>query len=162
MFTGLATTLGKKTGGVDLGFGWNVRDALRLDRAEMIEAFRELEPLYRIFAQTPETIASRLISMSKVAILGAGAWGTALAVTLARGAGAVTLAVRRAAHLEAMRASGENAVYLPGIKLPPTLEMTDEWAARGARRRYDRDGGAVAIRARRDRADSRMRFRPTR
>lgn len=65
--------------------------------------------------------------MSKVAILGAGAWGTALAVTLARGAGAVTLAVRRAAHLEAMRASGENAVYLPGIKLPPTLEITDDW-----------------------------------
>ncbi len=58
MFTGLATTLGKKTGGVDLGFGWNVRDALRLDRAEMIEAFRELEPLYRILAQTRETASS--------------------------------------------------------------------------------------------------------
>ncbi len=65
--------------------------------------------------------------MSKVAILGAGAWGTALAVTLARGAGAVTLAVRRAAHLEAMRASDENAVYLPGIKLPPALKLTDDW-----------------------------------
>jgi hypothetical protein len=58
MFTALATTLGKKTGWVDLGFGWNVRDALRLDRAEMIEAFRELEPLYRIFAQARETAAS--------------------------------------------------------------------------------------------------------
>jgi glycerol-3-phosphate dehydrogenase (NAD(P)+) len=65
--------------------------------------------------------------MSKVVILGAGAWGTALAITLARGAGAVTLAVRRAAHLEAMRASGENAIYLPGIKLPPTLQITDDW-----------------------------------
>jgi len=57
MFTALATTLGQKTGWVDLGFGWNVRDALRLDRAEIIEAFRELEPLYRIFAQTRETAA---------------------------------------------------------------------------------------------------------
>jgi Protein of unknown function (DUF1054) len=57
MFTALATTLGKKTGWADLGFGWNVRDALRLDRAEMIEAFRELEPLYRIFAQTGEIAA---------------------------------------------------------------------------------------------------------
>jgi Protein of unknown function (DUF1054) len=58
MFTALATTLGKKTGWADLGFGWNVRDALRLDRAEMIEAFRELEPLYRIFARSHETAAS--------------------------------------------------------------------------------------------------------
>jgi glycerol-3-phosphate dehydrogenase (NAD(P)+) len=65
--------------------------------------------------------------MSKVAILGAGAWGTALAVTIARSGGAVVLGVRRAAQLEAMRASGENAVYLPGIKLPPALELTDDW-----------------------------------
>jgi hypothetical protein len=49
LFSALAETLGKKTGSVDLGFGWNVRDSLRLDRAEMIEAFHELEPLYRIF-----------------------------------------------------------------------------------------------------------------
>ncbi len=64
--------------------------------------------------------------MSKVAILGAGAWGTALAVTIARGGG-VTLAVRRAAHLESLRAVGENPPYLPGIKFPPTLEITDDW-----------------------------------
>ena len=72
--------------------------------------------------------------MSKVAILGAGAWGTALAVTIARGGGAVVLGMRRAALLEAMRAGGENAVYLPGIKLPPTVELTDDWerAARDA------------------------------
>lgn len=65
--------------------------------------------------------------MNKVAILGAGAWGTALAVTIARSGGAVVLGVRRAAHLEAIRAGGENAVYLPGIKLPATLELTDRW-----------------------------------
>jgi glycerol-3-phosphate dehydrogenase (NAD(P)+) len=67
--------------------------------------------------------------MNKVAILGAGAWGTALAATIARGGGAVVLAVRRAAHLEAIRVSGENAAYLPGIKLPATLELTDDWDA---------------------------------
>lgn len=49
LFTSMAETLGKKTGWVDLGFGWNVRESLRLDRAEMIEAFHELEPLYRVF-----------------------------------------------------------------------------------------------------------------
>ena len=42
------TGLGKKTGGLDLGFGWSVRDALRLDRAELLDAYRELEPVYRI------------------------------------------------------------------------------------------------------------------
>jgi uncharacterized protein YktB (UPF0637 family) len=57
IFKALAATLNQKTGSVDLGFGWNVHDALRLDRAEMIEAFRELEPLYRIFAQIRETSA---------------------------------------------------------------------------------------------------------
>ena len=48
LFTALAEGLGKKTGAMDLGFGWSVRDALRLDRAELIDAYRELEPVYRI------------------------------------------------------------------------------------------------------------------
>ena len=48
LFTALAEGLGKKTGGMDLGFGWSVRDALRLDRAELLDAYRELEPVYRI------------------------------------------------------------------------------------------------------------------
>jgi uncharacterized protein YktB (UPF0637 family) len=49
LFDAMAATLGKKTGWIDLGFGWNVRDSLRLDRAEVIEAFHDLEPLYRLF-----------------------------------------------------------------------------------------------------------------
>ncbi len=48
LFKALAEGLGKKTGGMDLGFGWSVRDALRLDRAELLDAYRELEPVYRI------------------------------------------------------------------------------------------------------------------
>jgi uncharacterized protein YktB (UPF0637 family) len=48
LFMALGEGLGKKTGGMDLGFGWSVRDALRLDRAELLDAFRELEPVYRI------------------------------------------------------------------------------------------------------------------
>jgi len=48
LFAALAAGLGKKTGGLDLGFGWSVRDALRLDRAELLDAYRELEPVYRI------------------------------------------------------------------------------------------------------------------
>jgi uncharacterized protein YktB (UPF0637 family) len=44
----LAQGLAKKTGGLDLGFGWPVADALKVDRAEFVDAFRELEPLYRV------------------------------------------------------------------------------------------------------------------
>lgn len=47
-FGGLGDALAKKTGGIDIGFGWPVRDALRVDRAEVLDAFGELEPLYRL------------------------------------------------------------------------------------------------------------------
>lgn len=72
--------------------------------------------------------------MSRIAILGAGAWGTALAVTLARSGREVTLAVRRRERLEAIRAAAENAAYLPGVAIPPHLALTDNWraAANGA------------------------------
>jgi uncharacterized protein YktB (UPF0637 family) len=50
LFAALAEGLGKKTGALDLGFGWTVRDALRLDRAELLDAYRELEPVYRIIS----------------------------------------------------------------------------------------------------------------
>jgi uncharacterized protein YktB (UPF0637 family) len=48
LFADLAAALQKKTGGLDAGFGWPPRDVLRLDREELIDAYRELEPLYRI------------------------------------------------------------------------------------------------------------------
>jgi uncharacterized protein YktB (UPF0637 family) len=47
-FDALADALAKKSGGIDVGFGWPVRDALTIDRAEVLDAFRELEPLYRV------------------------------------------------------------------------------------------------------------------
>ena len=66
--------------------------------------------------------------MADVAMLGAGAFGTALAIHLARTGHQVVLCTRRSAHLEQMRTAGENAAYLPGVALPPTLELTDQWA----------------------------------
>ncbi|HEX4211508.1 MAG TPA: DUF1054 family protein [Candidatus Binataceae bacterium] len=48
LFASLAVALGKKTGGIDVGYGWNVKQAIKLDRAELLDAFRELEPLYRL------------------------------------------------------------------------------------------------------------------
>jgi uncharacterized protein YktB (UPF0637 family) len=48
LFTSLAEGLGKKTGGLDIGFGWNVKQSLKLERDELIEAFQELGPIYRL------------------------------------------------------------------------------------------------------------------
>ena len=47
-FSALGQSLEKKSGGIDVGFGWKMKEALRLDRQEVVDAFRELEPLYRI------------------------------------------------------------------------------------------------------------------
>lgn len=47
-FDSIAAALDKKSGGLDIGFGWSVREALRLERAELLDAFREMEPFYRI------------------------------------------------------------------------------------------------------------------
>ena len=47
-FDGIGDALAKKSGAIDVGFGWPVRDALTVDRAEVLDAFRELGPLYRL------------------------------------------------------------------------------------------------------------------
>jgi glycerol-3-phosphate dehydrogenase (NAD(P)+) len=65
--------------------------------------------------------------MSTIAILGAGAWGTALAVTLTRGGHRVALCARRPDHVAAMRARRENTSYLPGVALPETIDLSDQW-----------------------------------
>jgi len=60
----------------------------------------------------------------KIIILGAGAWGTALAVQAARHGGhAVELWARDAAQAAQMERTRENARYLPGIALPPLLTV---------------------------------------
>lgn len=58
----------------------------------------------------------------RIAILGAGAWGTALAVAFAENH-AVTLWSRDAAHLVALRQEGQNRRYLPGQALPANLDF---------------------------------------
>jgi glycerol-3-phosphate dehydrogenase (NAD(P)+) len=63
-----------------------------------------------------------------VAILGAGAWGTALAVHLAghREAPLVRLWARNRDAADAMRNSRINAHYLAGVRLPPTIEIVSD------------------------------------
>lgn len=60
--------------------------------------------------------------MSRVAVVGAGAWGTALAVQAARAGLGVTLWARDPAPLRAARASPR----LPGAVLPEAVEVADE------------------------------------
>lgn len=61
-------------------------------------------------------------------VVGAGAWGTALALAALRAGLDVTLHGRDAAQIAAMRATRENARYLPGVALPPALRLTDDVA----------------------------------
>lgn len=54
----------------------------------------------------------------KIAVLGAGGWGTALAVLLARNGHEVALWARRCELAEALTLARENPDYLPGVRLP--------------------------------------------
>ncbi len=60
-----------------------------------------------------------------VTLLGAGAWGTALAVQAAS-RHAVMLWARDAAHAAAMASGRENARYLPGVALPSALAISSD------------------------------------
>lgn len=56
-------------------------------------------------------------------ILGAGAWGTAMALHLDRCGHSVTLVPRRIEHALALSSERENKDYLPGYRLPHTIQI---------------------------------------
>ncbi len=66
----------------------------------------------------------RLESKMRLGILGAGSWGTALAVVLAPRFERITLWVFEADLAERMLATRQNDIYLPGIELPANVEVT--------------------------------------
>jgi glycerol-3-phosphate dehydrogenase (NAD(P)+) len=59
--------------------------------------------------------------MRRAAVIGAGSWGTAVAVLLARGGLEVQLGARTAGQAAEMAAAGENRRYLEGVELPDSL-----------------------------------------
>ena len=67
--------------------------------------------------------------IQRVAILGAGGWGTALAVHLARVGHDARLWGRDASLVADMRVRQVNAVYLPDIRFPARLRVTADMAA---------------------------------
>ncbi|MEW5782506.1 MAG: NAD(P)H-dependent glycerol-3-phosphate dehydrogenase [Pseudomonadota bacterium] len=64
----------------------------------------------------------------KIAVLGAGAWGTALALSFAH-RHTVSLWSWRAEHVAAMNAARENVRYLPGFPFPETIAVSADFAA---------------------------------
>ena len=71
-----------------------------------------------------------LTGPTSIAVVGAGAWGTALAVHLARRADVrITLWARDAAQARAIADRRVNARYLPGVLLPETIVVTSDIAA---------------------------------
>jgi glycerol-3-phosphate dehydrogenase (NAD(P)+) len=68
-----------------------------------------------------------------IAVVGAGSWGTALAIHLARNGTAVRLCARSAELASAIAARRRNPWYLADLELPPAVEVTtDAVAAAGA------------------------------
>lgn len=69
--------------------------------------------------------------MTTVSILGAGSWGTALAVVLSRAhrKHEICLWARDIALAEVMKRNRENATYLPGIFLPGEIGVTSDLRA---------------------------------
>lgn len=67
--------------------------------------------------------------MVQIAVLGAGAWGTALALQAARAGHGVALWARDPGRVSAIDMARENVRYLPGVPLPAGLVLTADLAA---------------------------------
>jgi glycerol-3-phosphate dehydrogenase (NAD(P)+) len=67
--------------------------------------------------------------MRPIGVLGAGSFGTAVAIQAARAGHRTLLWVRREEHAVELSAQRENRVYLPGVPFPEGLEITHDLAA---------------------------------
>ena len=70
--------------------------------------------------------------MSAIAVLGGGAWGTALAQTVAAGGEDVLLWAREADVVEAINGGHENRLFLPDVPLSTRIAATGDMAALAA------------------------------
>lgn len=72
--------------------------------------------------------AKEHMKINKIAMIGAGSWGTSLALLLARKGCAVTLWDRDGEHIGQLARDRENKRYQPGHSFPDTLKVTDNLA----------------------------------
>ncbi|MEM7378975.1 MAG: NAD(P)-binding domain-containing protein, partial [Pseudomonadota bacterium] len=80
------------------------------------------------------------MTATRLAVLGAGSWGTALALQAVRSGHHVTLWGRSPQQLVALRDRRENSRYLPGVTLPDSLVFESDLA----RALRDCDGALIA------------------
>ena len=64
--------------------------------------------------------------MKKIGIIGAGAWGTALAMVARRAGRAVVVQAREAEVAASINEGHENTLFLPGVALDPAIVATTE------------------------------------
>ena len=64
--------------------------------------------------------------MTKVAVFGAGSWGTAFSIVLADAGNRVSIWGRREEVCDAINARRENTDYMPGIELPEAVSATHD------------------------------------
>ncbi len=64
--------------------------------------------------------------MRRIGVLGAGSWGTALAILLVNKGIETILWARKQEAVRKMQDTRENLSYLPGIKLPAALDITSD------------------------------------
>jgi glycerol-3-phosphate dehydrogenase (NAD(P)+) len=118
----------------DVRRGWRIRPRkvkVRLGRAMTFPRAEEPSPALA------ETVTARiwpnvqlqwedlggLPPMRRAAVIGAGSWGTAVAVLLARGGLEVQLGARSPERVAEMVEAGENRRYLPGVPLPESVDV---------------------------------------
>ena len=118
----------------DVRRGWRIRPRkvkVRLGKAMTFPRAEEPSPALA------ETVTARiwpnvelqwedlggLPPMRRAAVIGAGSWGTAVAVLLARGGLDVQLGTRTGEQAAELDAARENSRYLPGVALPGSLRV---------------------------------------
>jgi glycerol-3-phosphate dehydrogenase (NAD(P)+) len=62
----------------------------------------------------------------RIAVLGAGSWGTTLAILLSNNSHTVSLWSYSDEYTQAMRTTRENPSFLPGVQIPPSVEVTSD------------------------------------
>ncbi|HQR90931.1 MAG TPA: 3-hydroxyacyl-CoA dehydrogenase NAD-binding domain-containing protein, partial [Caulobacter sp.] len=68
------------------------------------------------------------MTFTHAGVIGAGAWGTALAQVCARAGLKVTLQAREAEVVESIAAQRENSLFLPGVVLEPEIAAVADMA----------------------------------
>ena len=68
------------------------------------------------------------MSIERIGIIGAGAWGTALAMVARRAGCRVTLWAHEAEVVDAINRDHENPIFLPGVALDPAIAATGDLA----------------------------------